>query len=142
MTRRRRCYHGLFGRNRSSLLTLDRSIAGPPCGERLLVEPEAFEALVVLDAADHQGQILQLRLGASRAPGVEQDRARIVLGQLLLDFPDQLSPFPEFSFHRLPVNQIVGLAVTSAGVVARRSCLAIRPRWLLVEPDVLHPVAV
>src|SRR5262245_57246207 len=61
----------------------------------LFVEPDVFEASVVVDAADHHRQPLQLRLPARSATGVEQDRPRIVLRQLLLDLPDLLPPFAE-----------------------------------------------
>src|SRR6516165_6577952 len=39
-----RGYHLSDMRNRGSVSTFDRVVAGPPCRKRLLVEPEVFEA--------------------------------------------------------------------------------------------------
>ena len=55
----------------------------------LSVEPEVFEARAVVDAVDHVGEALHLRLPAGRNAAVEDDRPRVVLDQLLLDLPDQ-----------------------------------------------------
>jgi len=41
---RQRGYHLSDKRNRGSVSTFDRVVAGPPCRKRLLVEPEVFEA--------------------------------------------------------------------------------------------------
>src|SRR5262249_61988975 len=66
----------------------------------LSVEPEVFEALAVVDAADHQRQPLQFGRTADRAPRVEQHRARVVRGQLLLDLPHQLFALVDVGFGR------------------------------------------
>src|SRR5215813_15177147 len=62
--------------------------SGPFIG-RLSVEPEVLEARAVVDAVDHVGEALHLRLPAGRNAAVEDDRPRVVLDQLLLDLPDQ-----------------------------------------------------
>jgi hypothetical protein len=61
--------------------------AAPP------VKPEVLEAPGVVDAVDLRGQPFELRPAAVRHLVVEQDRADIVLDQLLLDLPDDLLRF-------------------------------------------------
>ena len=46
-----------------------------------VVEPEVFVAIAVVDAVDHDGEPLHLRVPASRATGVKDDRPGAVHSQ-------------------------------------------------------------
>src|SRR3954452_5193722 len=81
----------------------DRTTHGPVvavnrtlfCGDAAAdcpVKPEVLEAPGVVIAVYHCCQPLETRHAAVRGLGVEQDRAGIVLDQLLLDLPDDLFP--------------------------------------------------
>src|SRR5262252_4842565 len=72
-----------------------------------LIEPEVFEAPAVVDAVDHRGESLDIRLPAGRSPRVVNDRAGTVLSQPTLDLPDQLFALLLVKFARLPVDQLV-----------------------------------
>src|SRR4051794_12531067 len=59
----------------------------------LLVEPDLFHAVAVIDAVDHRHVALDVGVPARAGAVVVQDRARHVLGQPLLDLPDELLAF-------------------------------------------------
>jgi hypothetical protein len=46
-----------------------------------VVEPEVFVAVTIVDAVDHDGQALDLRMPAGRATGVKDDWTGVVLRQ-------------------------------------------------------------
>ena len=70
---RQRGYHLSDKRNRGSVSTFDRVVAGPPCRKGLLVEPEVFEA-----RAAHSRAFLQLMsLNVESADLESPDLARL-----------------------------------------------------------------
>src|SRR6516165_5207099 len=84
------------------------------------VEPEVFEARPVIDAVDHVGEALYLRLPAGRNAAVEDDRPRVVVDQLSLDLPDQPLAHARIGLLGLLLDQSIDLTVAIAGVVALR----------------------
>ena len=75
----------------------------------LIVEPEILVPIAVVDAIDHYGQALDLRVPASRTTGVKDDRPGTVLHQSALDLPHQLLALFFVGFQRLPVDQPIDL---------------------------------
>src|SRR5215831_18188534 len=57
---------------------------------RLLVDPDVLHAPVVIDAVDLLHDALHMRLPAGRPAIMEDDRARSVLLQLMVDLPYEL----------------------------------------------------
>src|ERR1700730_7015766 len=88
---------------------------------RILVEQEVFVAVAVVNAVDHDGQALHLRMPASRATRVKDDRTGIVLRQSSFDFPYQLLAFFLVGLHRLLIDQLVDLRIAVAGYNSVRS---------------------
>src|ERR1700730_1736626 len=88
----------------------------------LSVEPEVLEAEAVVDAVDHHGHALDLRVLACRLTGVKDDRTGTVLRQPPFDLPHQLLTFFLVGFRRLLVNQLLEFGASIACVVAL--CLA------------------
>src|SRR6516164_3595184 len=84
----------------------------------LLVEPEVFEALAVVDAVDLGHEAFEPGV-AVRSSGVEEDRTGVVLDQLALDFPDNLLSLLRVRLRRLLVHQLVDFGIAIAGIVAR-----------------------
>src|SRR5580700_4467960 len=82
------------------------------------VEPDLFHAPTVVDAVDHDGQVLDLRVRADAAAIEVDQRPRAVLGQPPFDLPDQLVALVLVRFHRLLVNQLVHFGVAVAVVIA------------------------
>src|SRR6266436_7394077 len=99
--------------------------------QQLLVEPQVLEARAVVDAVDHQGQTLDLRLPAGRLTGIEDDRANIVLGQPFFDLPHHFLAFLPVRLHRLPIYQLVELRIAIAGVVTVRAAHVILVELLI-----------
>src|SRR6266699_5598630 len=95
-----------------------RFIPGPPKSAeqrpRLPVEPDVFHAPAVEAAVGHRHQPLELRLHAGCEARIEENRARGILGQPALDLPDHLAPLLRVCFHRLLVDQLLGLPVAVA----------------------------
>src|SRR6266851_570304 len=85
---------------------------------RLSVEPNVFHAPAVEAAVGHRRQPLELRLHAGREPRIEEHRPRGILGQPALDLPYQLAPLLRVRFHRLLLDQLLGLPVAIARVIA------------------------
>src|SRR5438034_5926922 len=77
-------------RGTGAVSTFDRSAAGPPGRNRLIVEPDVFHAPTVDDAVGRDGQPIDLRLPTGRAAPIEDDRPGPVFGHFPLDFPDQV----------------------------------------------------
>src|SRR5260221_6226032 len=98
-------------------LLLPRFRFGAAAAGRLF-EPEILVPVAVVDAVDHDGHSLDLRMSAGRLAWVEDDRAGDVLDQLPLDFPDQLLALFPIRFSRLAVDQLIDLPITVGGVVA------------------------
>ena len=91
----------------------------------LLVEPEVFETLAIVDAVDHQRRPLQGRPLTDRAVRKEDDRPGIILDQLPLDLPDQFACASQHRSDRLLIDQLIDFRVAVAGIVARctaRTC--------------------
>src|SRR5215813_10771905 len=57
--------------------------------KELPVEPQIFVARAVVNAVDHDGQALHLRIPAGRGAVVVDHRAGAVLLQLLVDLPHE-----------------------------------------------------
>src|SRR6202047_1676113 len=91
--------------------------SGNPRKPVLVVEPEVFVAVAVVNAVDHNGQALHLRMPASRATRVKDDRTGIVLRQSPFDFPYQLLAFFLVGLHRLSIDQLVDLRIAVAGII-------------------------
>src|SRR5262249_19580736 len=87
----------------------------------LLVEPDVFHAPAVEPAVGHRNQPFNARLFAARAARIQQYRSRGILGKAALDLPNELSPLLRVRFHRLRIDQLVGLRVAVAGQVALRA---------------------
>src|SRR6516165_7320691 len=100
-----------------SAASLGLSLAWPT----LLVEPDVFHAIAVVDAVDHRGEPLDIGLRASPAARIKDDRQGAVLSQPPFDLPDQLFAFFSVGFGRLLVDQLVDLRIAIAGVVAHRA---------------------
>src|SRR6516162_2126223 len=65
---RQRGYHLSDKRNRGSVSTFDRVVAGPPCRNRLLVEPEVFEARAAHSRAFRQLMSLKVESADLESP--------------------------------------------------------------------------
>src|SRR5215467_756466 len=72
--------------------------------ERLLVEPEVFEAPAVVDAVDHRREPFDIMVATGRGSRVVNDRPGAVLGQPALDLPHQPLALVLVEFDRLPVD--------------------------------------
>src|SRR6516164_1016635 len=85
------CCHPTARSRTHSLWPRHADRASSPCFPlaRLFVEPEVFEARVIVDAVDHCNKPLKLWLPAIRCSRVKQDRSCVVLGQLAFDLPYQ-----------------------------------------------------
>src|SRR6516165_5586439 len=93
----------------------------PPALSILIVEPEVFEALTVVDAVDHQGQPLQRGRSADRSARKEDHRPSVVLDQFSLDLPDQLLALPKISLDRLLIDQLIDVRVAVGRVITGRA---------------------
>src|SRR6266446_4734885 len=110
---------------------------------RLSVEPDVLKAVAVEGAGDHDRQPLDVRLPASPAAAVEDDRARAVLGQLALDRPEQLLAPPLLGLDRLlvdhsvhfPAAVAVPVEARTAGVEQLEGPVGVRSAGLQVEAD-------
>src|SRR5262249_36339616 len=85
----------------------------------LVVQPEVFKALAVVDAIDLGNEAFDLRVIAVRGSRVEENRPRVIVGQFLLDCPYQLLALRDIADGRLPVYHFVEFRVAVAGVVAQ-----------------------
>src|SRR6516162_2208451 len=84
----------------------------------LFVEPGVLEAPAIVIAVDHHRVAFEIGLPAGRRHRVEDGRSGRVLGELALDFPDDLLALVRVGLARLPVDQPVDLSTAVAGVVA------------------------
>jgi len=100
---RQRGYHLSDKRNRGSVSTFDRVVAGPPCRKRLLVEPEVFEARAAHSRAFRQLMSLKVESADLESPDLApmrrayRDREDLRVGlqrtPLLLAPTDASDPF-------------------------------------------------
>src|SRR5215472_3563794 len=74
-------------------LSIARDEPSGPFIWRLPVEPEVLEARAVVDAVDHVGEALHLRLPAGRNAAVEDDRPRVLANDVDVDLdpPDRIN---------------------------------------------------
>src|SRR5262249_18109783 len=84
----------------------------------LVVEPQILEAVAVVDAVDHDRHALQPGLPAGRHARIEKGRPGVVLGQFILDLPDDPFALFDINLHRLAVDHLVDLGVAIAGIVS------------------------
>ena len=70
----------------------------------LFIEPDVLHTAAIEDAVDHDREPLHPRLPAGPAAAIEDDRSRAILGQLPLDFPNQLLAFFLVRLDRLLVD--------------------------------------
>src|SRR5882672_6169573 len=92
-----------------------------PRRRTLLVHPDVFVTIAVIGAVHHDGDALDVRLPARTLTTVEDDRARHVLLQFLVDFPDQLLALLLVGFGGLLVEQLLDFLVAVVGVVPLRA---------------------
>src|SRR2546430_194474 len=85
---------------------------------RLSVEPNVFVSRSIVDAVDHDGQPLHLRIPAGGRAVVIDHWAGAVLLQFFVDLPHQRLALFGIGFQRMPVALSFGLRVPIAGVVA------------------------
>src|SRR6266851_6750867 len=83
----------------------------------LFVEPYVFQPYPVVDRVHHHRVALDVGMPAGARAAVIEDRTGDVLGQLLLDLPDQLLALLLVELHRLPVDHLVELGTAVAVVV-------------------------
>src|SRR5216684_1273156 len=72
----------------------------------LLVEPDVFHPVAVVDAVDHRHEPLDVGLRAGAAARIEDDRSGAFLGQTPFDLPHQLLALFGVGFGRLLVDQL------------------------------------
>src|SRR6516162_5521746 len=109
----------------------------------LFVEPDVFTAIAGVDAVDHQSQPFDVRLPAGCAAGIEDDRPRIILGELALDCPRQLLAALAIGFDRYLLDEPVHLRIAIPIPVEARTAavkdveerIGIGAAGLQVEPD-------
>src|SRR4051794_26285267 len=86
-------------------------LAGPP----LTVEPYILHSVAVVDAVDHCHETLDVGLRTGAVARVEDNRSGALLGQYVLDFPDDLLTLLDIGLGRLLVHQPVDLRVAVSG---------------------------
>src|SRR5712671_5806046 len=101
----------------------------------LPVEPDVFHTPAVVDAVDHDGEALHVRLPASRAARVKDDGAGAVLRQSPFDLPYQPLALLRIGFDRLPVDQLVDLRAAVAGIIPLRSAHVVLVKLLIRVVD-------
>src|SRR5262249_52768166 len=72
-----------------------------------LVQPYVLVAVAVVGAVDHDRHALDVRLPAGRGAGMQDDRPRHVLLELLVDLPDELLALLDVGLHRLFVEELL-----------------------------------
>src|ERR1022692_645012 len=87
-------------------------------GWRSLIQPDVLVAIAVVGAVALDRHVLDVRLPAGAGTGVEQDRPRPILLNLLIDLPDQLFALREIGFGRLLIEQLLQVLVAVMRVVA------------------------
>src|ERR1051325_8754882 len=85
------------------------------------VEPGVFHAPLVVRAVDPDRDAFDIGIGTGDGAWVKDDWTPAILGQELLDLPDDLPPFFDIGFGRLLVDQLVYFRVAVTGVVALRT---------------------
>src|SRR5688572_25956102 len=93
-----------------------QSLVGP-----LSIQPDVFEAPVIVDRVDRQFDAFRLRPPAGGALAVLDHRAGAVLLQPLVDLPDQLPAGLDVGHARLLVEQLLDLRIAVVRVVAFRA---------------------
>src|SRR6516165_2110648 len=88
--------------------------------KRLLVEPDVFHPVAVVDAVDHGRQPLDIGLRAGPAARIKDDRPGALLGQPPFDLPHQLLALCPVGLGGLLVDQVVDLRIAVAGIVPYR----------------------
>src|SRR6266446_1315982 len=88
---------------------------------RLFVEPDVFHAPAVVDAVDHQGQSLDIRLPAGRAAAVKDDRPGDIFRQLALNLPQHFFAPRGVALARLPLDQLIDFGVAVAVPIKART---------------------
>src|SRR5439155_3598162 len=96
----------------------NRRRALPPAAawrsRRLFIQPHVFHAPAVVDAVAHDRQAFDVRVVTIARRSIEDHRTRAIIGQLLLDLPDQFLAFCLIALHRLLVDQLVELGIAIA----------------------------
>src|SRR5262245_62682415 len=83
------------------------------------IEPDILHAPAIIDAVDHDGDVLHLGSPAGAAAHVVDHRSHRVLGQLAIDFPGDLLALLLVRLGRLPGDQRIDLLVAVVHVGAR-----------------------
>src|SRR6516162_6671487 len=95
---------------------------GPGCYDAVaigsVVEPEVFEARVIVDAVDHCNKPLELWLPAIRSSRIKQDRPCVVFGQFAFDLPYQPLSLLHIAHVGLLIDHFVDVGLAVAGIVA------------------------
>src|SRR6516165_5387424 len=97
--------------------SLGLSLAWPT----LLVEPDVFHAIAIVDAVHHRHEPRDIGLRTGAAARIEDDRPRPFLGQPPFDIPHQPLALVAVGLGRLLLDQLVDLGIAIAGVIAYRS---------------------
>src|SRR5204862_6790936 len=97
--------------------------ASPMTGEEipLTIQPDVFEAPVVVYRVDRQLDPFRLRPPAGGAPVMLDDRPGAIFLQLLVDLPDQLLARFDIAHARLLVEEFLDLGTAKVRVVALRA---------------------
>src|SRR5204863_4992182 len=80
-----------------------------------LVQPYVLVAIAVIRAVHHHGDALYIRVPAGASTGVQDDRPRDVLLNLLVDFPDQLLALLHIGFLVLHVEHLFDSVIAVVG---------------------------
>src|SRR5437016_412047 len=112
---------------RARIVVFPAELRSAPRTGGSIVEPEVLVTKAVVDAVNHDGHPLYLRVTARCLPRVEDDRTGAVLGQPPFDLPHQLLALLLVGLRRLPVDQLVefGIAITRVVALCRTDVVLI-----------------
>src|ERR1044071_2057500 len=87
----------------------------------LFIQPPVFAAVGVVEAVDHQGHVLHVRVPAGMGAGVEDDRPGEFRGQFALDLPEDPLALFLIALARLLLDHLVDFGVAIAVPIEARA---------------------